>query len=927
MLQFIDRLLFALERLWQHRYLVLWTLVGLAAATTLALSLTLYVDAVNTDLLTSHLSDPPYAFRFRYLGSWNGNISPADVNAATSAIESGFVKTIGMPVAQAVNYASGGSWTVVLDGAGSLGSLKLSSLDGADAQMEIVSGEWSPRLGAAEHMRADADGVIPVLLPDAMLYTMGVQVGDTLTATRAGYETAKFRVAALWHPVNADDPTWIFPPRFFETVILMSDADLQTFFAQADKPVEETAWYLNFDGGELRTSDVSTLINSITDGTRDVSAVLPGIRLDLEPSAGLHKFVDEVNTFTQQLVIMSMPVGGLVLYFVSLVAGLLVSRPGEEDAVLRSRGISRRAILLIHVLMWLILAGAALGIGLALCPAVVRLVGRTTSFLQFNGTQDLNVVFTPQAVAAGAITGLIASSSGLYLSWRSSAQTITGFKRSAARAGKTWWQRAYLDLLLLIPAVYVLYTLWRQGGLTTNADDPFSDPLAFVAPTLFSFSITLLFLRLFPMVLGFLAWIVNIGRGIAVLMALRELTRSIGRYRGTLLMMCFTLSLTGFTASMASTIDQTLEDAVNYQIGADAVIVTPTDAQTEEGDVDTTTGQTTVTVTGFNTLPADDLLTIDGVQQVSRVGRYPAQIVMQNQRISGTILGIDRASIAAVTRFREDYSATSIADLFNLMAGNRNGVLISASTAADYNLRINQQITIQVQALGTWYDAKVPILGVLDYFPTLNPSDGFFLIGTLEPIFEMVGTTLPYDLWLELAPGADVNAIHQQALALGYPILEWKDPQTALDAARAAPSRRGVLGFLSVGFVASILLTLVAAIIQSAASFRAQSAQLGSLRAMGLGGLSVGIYLFLLQTLMTGSGVLSGTSIGVATTMLYLPLLDFSGGLPPYLVRVAWGNITLVYAAFALILFTVSFGTTAFLGRERLSTIVKLGDA
>ena len=72
MLQFVDRLLFALERLWQHRVLVLWTLVGLAAATTLALSLTLYVDAVNTDLLTSHLGDPPYAFRFRYLGSWNG---------------------------------------------------------------------------------------------------------------------------------------------------------------------------------------------------------------------------------------------------------------------------------------------------------------------------------------------------------------------------------------------------------------------------------------------------------------------------------------------------------------------------------------------------------------------------------------------------------------------------------------------------------------------------------------------------------------------------------------------------------------------------------------------------------------------------------------------------------------------------------------
>src|SRR5664279_2421635 len=163
MLQFFDRLLFALERLWQHRILALWTLVGLAAATTLALSLTLYVDAVNSDLLTSHLGTPPYAFRFRYLGSWNGNITAADVTAATAAIDTEFVQTIGLPVAKAVNYASGGAWNVALDGAGGLGSLKLSSLDGGESLMQIVAGEWPAK--------PESDGAIPVLLPDSILYS------------------------------------------------------------------------------------------------------------------------------------------------------------------------------------------------------------------------------------------------------------------------------------------------------------------------------------------------------------------------------------------------------------------------------------------------------------------------------------------------------------------------------------------------------------------------------------------------------------------------------------------------------------------------------------------------------------------------------------------------------------------------------------
>ena len=135
--------------------------------------------------------------------------------------------------------------------------------------------------------------------------------------------------------------------------------------------------------------------------------------------------------------------------------------------------------------------------------------------------------------------------------------------------------------------------------------------------------------------------------GLTLLMALRELTRSIGRYRGTLLMMCFTLSLTGFTASMASTLDRSLEDAVNYRVGADLVIVTVTDAQTEQVESDDGS-QPTLNVVGYNAPPVADLLEIPGVYEVSRVGRYPARLNLPGQRMDGTVLGIDRAAMAAV---------------------------------------------------------------------------------------------------------------------------------------------------------------------------------------------------------------------------------------------------------------------------------------
>jgi len=50
-MRFLAVFSFTLERLNQHRLLALWVLIGLSVATTLALSLALYVDAVYSDLL------------------------------------------------------------------------------------------------------------------------------------------------------------------------------------------------------------------------------------------------------------------------------------------------------------------------------------------------------------------------------------------------------------------------------------------------------------------------------------------------------------------------------------------------------------------------------------------------------------------------------------------------------------------------------------------------------------------------------------------------------------------------------------------------------------------------------------------------------------------------------------------------------------
>lgn len=920
MQRLIDLVLFAVERLMQHRVLVFWALVGLSTATTLTLSLTLYVDAVNTNLLTDSLDDPPYSFRFRYLGSWEGTIALDDVERTTAMLQSDFVSAIGLPVKSSSLYISGGTWNVTRQGEmpAPFGTYTLGTLSGSGDRMRITAGAWP-----AEATQPDA---IPVMMAEDLLFQAGMQVGDVLTANRTGVpQQVTLEIVAMWQAIDENDPTWILSPKFFDNVLLMQEDDLWRVLDGIELPVEEADWQFIFDGEALRTSDVGGLLGGITDGNRDLLRTLPGIRVDISPQEGLEAFNLKVDRLTQQLVIVVLPVGGLILYFVTMLAGMLVGRQQQEDVTLSSRGMHRRRLLQLHALMWLILAGIALAIGVVVSPSVVQLIGRTSSFLRFDfEAEPLDIVFTQPVIVAGALTGAFAASSGLIVAWRTTGQSINEFKRGQARSAKAWWQRIYLDVLLLIPAGYVFYTLSEQGGLSTGAEDPFSDPVVFLAPTLFSLGFTLVFLRVFPFLLNQTGHLIGFTNNIALLMALRELTRSIGRYRGTLLMMCFTLSLIGFTTSMASTLDRSLEDVIEYDVGAERVMVIASDAQTEE--TTSSDGTTSLTVVGYNALPASNLLEIDDVYAVSRVGRFPMQIIMPGQRPEGVIMGMDRASMAAITYFREDYADEPIADLLNRLAGNRTGILISREAAKEYALIEGQTLDIQISALGTWYQTEVPIVGFVDYFPTLDPRDGFFAITNIDPIFELVGTELPHNTWLRLNPGADGDAVLTAVRELGFPVLDWLDPAELIYEAQADPTRRGVLGFLSVGFVAAIFLTLVGSVIQSTASFRTQAVQLGSLRAMGMGSGSVGRYLLLSQGMAAMGGIAGGTLIGMAATLLFLPLLDFSGGLPPYLVRAAWDDIRLVYLLFALILFSVTVITTTFLSRQHVTRLVKLGD-
>src|SRR5262249_2739220 len=245
----------------------------------------------------------------------------------------------------------------------------------------------------------------------------------------------------------------------------------------------------------------------------------------------------------------------------------------NEIAVLRSRGASHTQVLAVYLLEGALLGLIALLLGLLLGQTAAFLMTWTRSFPELAPGEALPIELTAEALhRAAQVLGLMLLAS-LLPAFGAARYTVVAYKNERARATRRpFWQRAYLDLLLLIPVYYGYTQLKQRGtisflGFDLPTDDPFTNPLLLLAPTLYIFALALGGMRLFPTLMRGLAGALGRLPGIAAITALRYLARTPRAYTGPTLLLVLTLSLAIFTSSMAVTLDEHLYDQVYYENG------------------------------------------------------------------------------------------------------------------------------------------------------------------------------------------------------------------------------------------------------------------------------------------------------------------------------------------------------------------------
>ena len=948
----------ALKRLLTQRFLSLASIAGLMIASGFVLSVPLYADATYFRLLREELlagreleltqkpvDYAPLSFVFELKAAGRNSPQWQNVVEVDEYLSDGALRTIDLPIHQMVRRFRTDGYFMFPPrdpsnpGAQySLTTANFAFITPMEETILVVNGAL-PQPFVSLLNEGDA---LEAMASETFANEFGVQVGDTYSL-RTDTRQLPVYIAGLWRAVDPSAPYWDVKD---QNLLLVHEETYAGIISDTvDDELVNSTWTITADGSSLHAGDVQALEDRIRSVESQAAALLPNTALIASPLEALARYQANAPTLTYLLFAFSVPILSLILAFIGLVAGLFVGQQRGEMAILRSRGASAFQVVGISLLQGVILGAVALAGGVGLGYWITHSIGRARSFLDFSAAGGLRVDMTPQILGYGLLgIGIILIIQVLIPTLGAAENTIVSYKQERARSFRLpWWQKYWLDVILLIPAGYGLWQLTEQSKQALSGaegiPDPLQNPLLLLVPALGIFSVALFTLRLVPRLMALISWALRPSKSVGLLMAARYLERTPAFYSAPLVLLVLTLGLSAFTASLARTLDSQLDKQIHYQVGADMNLV-------ELGTTFNEDAPSPVYTFG----PVEDHLTLPGVESATRVGRYKFTAIVPSGSLQGTFLAIDRLTFPTAAYWQRDFATEQLGVLMNQLAANPKGILVPENMLTQQKLEVGDTVRVSITTgvAGESIPFESPIVGSFELFPTWYPEDGAMIVGSLEELFLTAGTEYPHEVWLGTGREADPESIayavrgfsillDQQAdpsklvqNGLNTIVRDWKSAELNIHAEQRRPERQGLFGLLSVGFVASALLTVLGFLLYALFSFRRRFIEMGMLRAIGLSVRQMTALLAAELAFLVLLGIGVGTALGVFASRLFVPFLQIGASAqsqyPPFQIEIAWLSIAQIYVLFALLFVAALSVLSALLVRMKIFQAIKLGE-
>ncbi|MBM6994812.1 ABC transporter permease [Paenibacillus sp. DXFW5] len=902
------RLLF--RKMWNTKWLTLSTLLGLIVAVSFTVSIPMYSDGslkrvVATTLKAESEGLPAGSLIMSYQASGGTKTDPAALAAVNQYIVDEVPKEIGFPHDAYVNTRSIRSTEVFPEDptkvdASRTRTMSIVSMSGLQDHISLSGGQLYSD-------RADGDTLEALMLEEAM-YRQDLHVGDVMEyPVYSGVDvTLKVKIVGTFQLANENDPYWY---QGFEGMMNNFYVPDQVFnenlLNRLSIPLHNSSWYYAFDLGEIKTSQLSPLSDTLDRLNVELYQKLKDTKVDVSFGSLLNDFRKQSLQMQTLLFTLAAPMIAMVFYYIVMNARQALDKQQSDIAVLRSRGASTKQIILIYLFESLILGAVALIAGPLLGWFMSKSIGSADGFLTFVNRKSIPVGFNFDALALGAAAVIIAILATLLPAVSFARSSIVKTKQKQARSDRApFWQRWFLDIVLMGISGYGYYMfnqrqmLTFQTGMTT--DELQVQPFLFFVPALAIFSIGLFFLRVFPWLLKLIGWIGKKWLPVPYYLSLTQLSRSSSSYYPLMILLVLTLGLGVYNASAARTIDLNSTERTLYKYGADVIMRTvwegtpeitrPSQGGSGQGQGGGSGGSggggnpggrpgggpggggqnPTPTKVNYSEPPFEVFRKLDGVEHAARVLQTKGNIIVSGRSAGqGNVMGIDNVDFAQVAWFRNDLFPTHPFNYLNFLGMNESAALVPSTLAEKYKLKPGDVFTV---ALGE-QTVEFAVYGILPYWPSQYPDQTPFIIANLDYIYDQV-PLIPYEVWLKMKPGAKVAPLITKLANEGIELYSVDDVRSELAAQSKHPTRGGVFGILSLGFLVSVIVSLIGYVLYWFFNLSGRVVQFGILRAMGLSRKQLTFMLLAEQILTAGLSIVLGIVIGKIAGKLYLPFLQ-----------------------------------------------------
>ncbi|QJD84431.1 ABC transporter permease [Cohnella herbarum] len=925
---------YLLLKMWQNRWFTLSTLLGLTVAAAFAMSIPMYADGTLKRVVSQSLQEqtkglPAASLYMKFqsgggaeqtdleglaeLDRWINEELPGRIGFPTEAFSSRM--SLPMSTVRSAQAGTGGS--------SQLFRMELAAQSGITELVDVLEGKM-PRDGMQ-------NGVVEALVLNETLSRYGWKIGDSFTydSKNADGKTKRLtvRISGTYKLKDETDLNWAIDgkEKLAETLLVSHETMTNDLLKTNRLVLDSAGWFYAFDLRDIRISDLSSLIGELQRLEINLHRMLENTKVNLSFIDMLHEFNRQSVVLQAMLFALAAPVLAMVLYFVTLNAKQSLDRQRGDISVLHSRGASPRQITVLYAIEAALLGAAALMIGLGLAWLMAKTIGSSSGFLSFVGRKSIPVGWNKSAWLFGIVATVLAVIATTAPIRKYAEASIVQHTQQRARIDRPpFWQRLYLDVALLATAGTGWYLLdaglissvsQSGGGATAEVQ-----PVIFVIPAIFLFAAGLLCLRLFPLLLRSWNALMRNRMPVTMYITLTQLSRSAAGFYPLMILMILTIGLGVYNASAARTMDVNASDRTNYQYGSDVLLKAAWDGVQDENDANKIY---------YNEPSFEAYSKLEGVEAAARVMRATGKVEIGG-KAAGTaqIVGIDNDDFSKTAWFREDLFPIHPFYYLNALGKAEQAVLLSSGFAEKHGLKEGDPLRMTI-GYGN-EPVELVVVGIVPYWPSLYPEESAFLVANLDYLYQQI-EKMPYEVWLNMEEGAKLAPALETLAQLGIAISEAEDARGALIERRNHPAQGGVFGILSLGFLISLLVSLLGYLIFWFFTLSRRVVQLGILRAMGLSRGQLTGMLLLEQLFTTGLSVVAGIGLGTIASRLFLPFLQ--GGsvegtrqVPPFRIVFEAEDTLKLYIAMGIMLASGACLLILQLRRLRITQAVKLGE-